>query len=114
MSCKKNKSSKRATKGNGSYAATLRLVWAIIAYLYFISTPKVIIAIIFNMVPTLLKSLEDYEEKGMLYRICTVLNAVMLFVLVAMAFKVLPMWEPIKYYAFFGILGEAFKLVEKQ
>ena len=99
---------------SSNYAASFNLVWAIIAYLYFISTPKAVVGIIFSLVPTLSKSVENFDSKGLLYKICTVANAIMLFVLVAMQFNLIPYWEPIKYFAVFGALSNLFGVVENR
>jgi hypothetical protein len=108
--------------------AAIDFVWTLIAYIYFISKPYVVIAGIFYMVPVIIKSFKHWvqqDQKYMFYIysiIFTVVNTCVLILEISVQFGILTDFSWLKYllitntiYAFLGVTEcyEPYKNVSK-
>ena len=108
MSQKKNvkRTSKKEVR-----KARFKLVWSVVAVLYFISTPKTTMAVIWNLIPLVAEVYEEFDEGSLAYKIFASVVVLGVVILIAAALKLIPTFGWFKFFVALTVINCIFSQI---
>ncbi len=111
MSRQKNN---KATSTKEGRMARFKLVWSIVAFLYFISMPKTPMAVILNLIPVAVEVYEEFDDGSLIYKIFAIALVLVFLIPVAAVFKLIPEYDWFKYIVIVVVIKEILSRVNNK
>ena len=106
------KRNKKVTSTKEVRKARFKLVWSIVAFLYFISGPKTAMSVILNIIPLAAEIYEEFDEGSLVYKIFAIAFLLVFLFPAASVFKLVPEWDWFKYLYVVNTIQNVFFLIK--